>query len=53
MKHFIGFTAVLAIVLSAFSFGFFTPVPSTPIFHPTVAEYQFISSGVTPPTEAQ
>ena len=53
MKHFIGWVAILAIMVSVFSFSGIGPVTSVPLFHPSVAEYQFLSASITPPTEAQ
>jgi subtilase family serine protease len=44
--------SALAILAMLFSFTSVTVVTAMPVPHPTVSDYQFLASGVTPPVEA-
>jgi subtilase family serine protease len=51
-KNISSMISVLAILAMLFSFANFTAPSAMPMPHPTVSDYQFISSGTTPPTNA-
>ena len=44
--------ALAVLIVSGFTFGASNATYAAPAFHPTVSEWQFISAGPTPPTQA-